>query len=259
MPMAYWWVSNDSNHLTKMRFLVGPALLLLMACQSAPKGIKVAVAANLLLPLEEIVLSYEQAHKEKVLLIPGASGSLTAQIEKGAPFDLFLSANERFAKHLSQNGFTKGPSLRFLQGELLLWRKDKLDPFHAESKLDPKVKVAIADPQLAPYGLAAKQYLESLGIWESIQPNIVIGKSVGQVNQYLVSGVVDYAFTAPSARSVETFEISGQWQDIQLETPLLHPFVLLAKAHPEADQFLQYLQGEEAMAIFLKHGYSLNP
>ncbi|MEL7532168.1 MAG: molybdate ABC transporter substrate-binding protein [Bacteroidota bacterium] len=241
-----------------MRWIFGSFLLLLFACQTTPKGLKVAVAANLLLPLEEIAAQYEQSHNEKVLLIPGASGSLATQIENGAPYDLFISANERFAKHLAQKERLQAEPVRLIQGKLLLWHKATLNKLGPENELTEGIKVAIADPELAPYGAAAKQYLQEQQIWESIQSNLVIGKSVGQVNQYLVAGVVDYAFTAPAARSVDSLLLAGHWEELAVDIPLNHPFMLLKEAGPEASRFLAYLEGEDAIAIFLKHGYSLN-
>ncbi len=240
-----------------MRWIWGAVLLLLFACQAPQEGIKVAVAANLLLPLEEIVASYEQKHTEKILLIPGASGSLTTQIEKGAPFDLFISANERFAKHLHQKEKLAEDPKNLIQGRLLLWRKADLPDLTADNELSPDIKLAIADPELAPYGAAAKEYLLNEGLWETIQPNLVIGKSVGQVNQYLRAGVVDYAFTAPAAQSIDSLLLAGHWQILSVDMPLNHPFMLLKEAKPEAQLFMDYLEEVEALAIFSKHGYLL--
>ncbi|MEM6346675.1 MAG: molybdate ABC transporter substrate-binding protein [Bacteroidota bacterium] len=240
-----------------MRGTLGAVLLLLVACQPATEGIKVAVAANLLLPLEEIVASYEQKHTEKVLLIPGASGSLMTQIENGAPFDLFISANERFAKHLHQKERLASNPKNLIQGRLLLWRKADLPNLALDNELDAGVKVAIADPELAPYGAAAKEYLIEQGLWEAIQPNLVVGKSVGQVNQYLRAAVVDYAFTAPAAQSIDSLLVDGHWQSLSVSIRLDHPFMLLKEAKPEAQLFMDYLEEVEALAIFSKHGYLL--
>ena len=141
----------------------------------------------------------------------------------------------------------------------MLWRKPDLDSLQAKEILDPSIKIAIADPELAPYGVAAKAYLEQMGLWEAFQPNMVIAKSVGQVNQYLFSGVVDYAFTAPAAKAMDTLSMPSQWTRIESDISLIHPFLLIKGASFEAEEFVQFLQGESARNVFLRHGYFLNP
>ncbi|MFK7923955.1 MAG: molybdate ABC transporter substrate-binding protein [Bacteroidia bacterium] len=242
-----------------MRLLLAFSLLLTLACQTTKSGVNVAIAANLLLPFEEIVAVYESETQAQIKLISGASGSLTAQIEKGAPFEVFVSANERYAQHLFEQDLAKGNPINLIEGQLMLWRKSELDSLQTKTQLDPNIKIAIADPELAPYGMAAKAYLDSLGVWEAFQPNIVFGKSVGQVNQYLFAGVVDYAFTATAARAMDTLSSPHQWTSINSEVSLTHPFLLIKGASFEAERFVQYLQGETARNVFLRHGYSLKP
>lgn len=242
-----------------MRLLLLFSLLLMLACRPPESGVNVALAANLLLPLEEIVALYEAETQAQIALIPGASGSLTAQIQKGAPFEVFISANERYAEHLSEQGIAQAEPIDMIKGRLMLWRKPAADLLQTKTQLDPSIKIAIADPELAPYGMAAKTYLEHLGVWEAFQSNIVIGKSVGQVNQYLFAGVVDYAFTAPAAKAMDTLSSPQQWTIIESEISLTHPFLLMKGASFEAERFVQYLQGETARNVFLQYGYSLNP
>ncbi|MEL6652368.1 MAG: molybdate ABC transporter substrate-binding protein [Bacteroidota bacterium] len=220
-------------------------------------GPRVAVAANLLAPMEAIVKQYRAETGNQIVLIPGASGSLATQIINGAPYQMFLSANEAYAQSLYEDGIAAEAPIPLIEGRLLLWRKYGLPPLE-KSQINENTKIAIANPELAPYGKAAQDYLQESGLWSSIQSNLVQGKSVGQVNQYIKSGIVDYAFTAPAVRYMNDRFAKDKWEIIPHTSNLAHPLLMLRLADEATRAFGAYLQSEAALSIFREYGYQIS-
>jgi molybdate transport system substrate-binding protein len=167
-------------------------LLTLLLCSFvAAQEITVAAAADLSTALPEIVAAYTKQSGQAVKLSFGASGNLTTQIQNGAPFDLFFSADESYPAQLIEKGFAEKDSLyRYAIGRLVLWVPNDVpvdvNKLGIQSLLDPAVKkISIANPQHAPYGRAAEAALKKLGVYDQISAKLVLGENISQAAQFV--------------------------------------------------------------------------
>jgi len=233
-------------------------LLLSAGCDRSTKP-KFAVAANLLLPMQEIQTAFEAQTGKSFDLISGSSGVLSAQIQHGAPFDLFFSANMKYPLALQSAGLVLGEPTIIVQGSSIFWSKYPFDGMSIEQLLRSGTikSLAIANPDLAPYGSQAKNWLQVHGFWEEWQPQIVIGENIGQVNQYIRIGSVDAVFTAVSAKNAKQLQNRGYWKPLEstLESGIPHVLVKLVDGSEAAQDIVEFLQSETAQAIFSKYGY----
>jgi molybdate transport system substrate-binding protein len=246
------------------RFVSG-ALLLAAAMHSACAGeVNAAVAANFTEPVKQIVELFQKESGHTVKLSFGSSGKFYAQIKEGAPFDVFLSADEKNPKLLEQEGLTVANS-RFVYafGKLVLWsaQPDYVDDKGAVLSKDSYKKLAYADPKLAPYGLAAKEALEGLGLWNNVQSKLVTGESIVQTYQFAATGNAELAFIALSQITKDGKVTEGSWWLVpsNLYNPIRQSAVLLsgAKDQVAAKAFLAFLKSEKAVAIIRSFGYEL--
>ncbi len=222
--------------------------------------LRVAAASDLTKPLREIADKFETATGKKVVLIFGSSGLLKKQIENGAPFDVFASANEAYvdqliaAKHALQETKTL-----YALGHIGIWTRLKGDlPKGLEGLLSPKYrKIAIANPETAPYGKAAKEAMLKAKIWDALMPKLVYGENVLQAFQFAKSGNADAAFISRSS----AFETDGGFFLLPENlSPALRQSaaVLVASKQPEvAKNFLVFLTGKEGQSVLQKYGMSL--
>ena len=244
-----------------------------VSAQAAP--VQVAVAANFAAPAKRIAQDFERQSGHKVSLAFGATGSLYAQIRNGAPFAVFLAADEQTPARLEREGLAvAGTRLTYATGRLVLWSKKS-------GGLDSQVlrsgrfdKLALANPRLAPYGAAAMQTLRSLGLAETVAPKVVEGSSIAQVYQFVASGNADLGFVALSQVLGEGQVRDGQGHDGQagdrqvregsawrvpahLHDPIRQDAVLLktGAGHAGAQAFLAYLHGPAAQAVIRAAGY----
>jgi len=214
----------------------------------------VAAAADLSKVTPELTEAFEKANPSiKVRFVSEASAMLAQQIENGAPYDLFLSANAQFADRLVSSGKLLSPASVYTTGRLaILWRDGKHHEIN-ELTQDWVRFVALANPQLAPYGAAAKQTLEHEHLWDKIQPKIVYGENVRQTLQLFESGNADSVFTSAGLVSDRDAQlIPADWHQ-----PLTQKggIVAASSKQKEATLFLQFLLGPSAQAIFARHGY----
>jgi molybdate transport system substrate-binding protein len=236
--------------------------------QAAP--VQVAVAANFAAPAKRIAQDFERQSGHKVTLAFGSTGSLYAQIRNGAPFAVFLAADEHTPARLEREGLAvSGTRLTYATGRLVLWSKKG-------GRLDEQVlrsgrfdKLALANPRLAPYGAAALQTLRSLGLTEAVAPKTVEGSSIAQVYQFVASGNADLGFVALSqvlgegqasggqAREVQVRDGSAWLVPAQLHEPIRQDAVLLkaGAGHAGAQAFLAYLRGDAAQTLIRAAGY----
>jgi molybdate transport system substrate-binding protein len=198
------------------------AFLLALACVTAcktssststtsPGELTVAAASDLTPAFEELGREFESTTKTKVVFVFGSTGMLTRQIENGAPFDLFAAANVSYIDELDQKGLIIPDSKAiYARGRITLWTTNE-SPLRLQGIADlarPEVqRVAIANPDHAPYGLAAKQALQSAGVWDRVQPKLVYGDNIRQTLQYAQTGNVEVAIVALSL-SVQS---NGRW------------------------------------------------
>lgn len=228
----------------------------------------VAVAANMAHAAAEIARDYEQAHGRRVRLSVGSSGNLYRQIVEGAPFELFLSADAAFVDRLLEQGLAHGPAITYAIGRIGLFVPAG-SVLAAAAIRDPEsllraaaaqaLAITIANPRHAPYGRAAREVLETLGLWETVSARLVIGENVGQTVQFALSGSVDLGVIPlsyarlPEVRARGTYvPLPGDWY-----TPLVQRMVLTNRASPAARAFFDYLQSDPARAVLARYGYGL--
>jgi molybdate transport system substrate-binding protein len=253
-----------------------PLLSLLLGCalavglpaqtQAKPTQVAVAAAGDLRGVLEELKAAFETARPDiQLQLSYGASGSLTAQIQQGAPFDLFLSADEGFPLQLQKAGLVaaQGP-FTYATGSLTLWvRKDLgLDPARDGLKvlLSQKIqKIATANAQTAPYGRSAEAALRQVGLYDQVKPRLVFADNIAQAAQFLQAdaaeaGLISYAQAANPALSQK----GAIWKVPAADYPPLRQagVVLKRSACPDqAQAFGTFLTGAEGQALLARRGY----
>jgi molybdate transport system substrate-binding protein len=240
------------------------ALGVVAACTSAAAppaiaaDINVAVAANFTEPAKEIAALFERKTGNKVIFSFGASGQFYTQITQGAPFQVFLSADQERPEKAETDGFAvPGTRFTYAVGKLVLWSRDaNLVKGESTLKDGTFTKIAIANPAAAPYGTAAIETMKALHVYETLQPKLVQGNSIAQTFQFVDTGNAELGFVALS-QVIERKEGSRWLVSNSLYAPIKQDAVLLKKgADVEAAKaFLEFLKGPETAAIESKFGY----
>ncbi|HEY3616396.1 MAG TPA: molybdate ABC transporter substrate-binding protein [Candidatus Sulfotelmatobacter sp.] len=225
----------------------------------------VAAASDLSIALKEIGDSYEKKAGVKVNFSFGASGALTQQIQNGAPFDLFFSADMDYPRQLIAAGEADGATLyQYAVGRLVLWVPEgsPLDVEHKDMSvlLDPSVKkIAIANPQHAPYGRAAVAALKHDGVYDRVADRLVLGENVSQAAQFVESGNAQAGFVALAHAVAPGMGGKGKYWEVPAEDypPLLQGVVVLSHSQhkEEAAHFLEYIKTKESGDLFQKYGF----
>lgn len=241
------------------------ALLAFAALAGSAQPLRVAAAASLQGVLDEAAAAFERAHPgTKVELSYGASGSLAAQIQQGAPFDLFLAADLVYPAKAAENGHGRGAVFPYATGRLALWvRKDLgLDPAREGLALlrDARIAhIALANPKLAPYGAAAEAALRSAGLWDTLQAKLVFGGNIAQAAQYLQTGAAEAGFIAASEARHQDLQAAGAAWTVpgSLHPPLTQGGLLLTNgsAPAAAEAFAAFLRSAEGQALFARAGF----
>ena len=233
-----------------------------LSCNSnKTKPLRIAAASNLRYVLEELNAEFEKETGIKVEMSVASSGKLTAQIQNGAPFDVFLSANKKYPQFLFNNGFsTKKPKL-FCSSLLVYWTNKEIvlkgDIYELE--LANIQRIAIANPQNAPFGQATVQALKSLLIYDSVKAKIVFAENVSQISQYVLNNNVDVGFSSKSLVLSPKLKGRGKWFDVDenLHEPI-NQFVILLKQkklNKNANKYYKFLFTKKAQNIFKSYGY----
>lgn len=224
-------------------------------------GITVAVASSLARPMQEIATKFETESSHPVKLSFASSGVFTAQIIHGAPFDVFVSANAAYPKKLEKMQKTVGKPQTIALGLLVLWSKTGLEKQSPSTFLTGKniETLGIANPSLAPFGAAAVQWLKTEGIYEKVHSKLVYGENIGNVNQFITSGAIDAALTSISATQTPQLKNEGHWTVLPASQlhGIPHDAVIIKQNSPRdvAKEFLTFLSGNKAQAVFAKYGY----
>ena len=224
----------------------------------------IAVAANMKDAFAEIAAEFKSTGKPEVRVVYGSSGNFAAQIMNGAPFSLFIAADEQFPLELFKNGKTVDDGSVYAIGKLVIITKTSSGIHLLDSKSDiakaisKANKVAIAKPELAPYGRAAVQYLKAEGLWDLAKDKLVYADNIGAATTYVASGAADLGFTAFSlAKSPELLkQTSYVAVDTKMYGPIKQRMVLIKGAPQEAQDLYRFMQGPKAKAILQKYGYS---
>lgn len=246
------------------RKLVAYAVPLLLATSAQAAEIRVAVAANFAQPMKDIAAEFEKETGHKVSLTQGATGKFYAQISNGAPFELFLSADDETPARLVKEGKAVADSgFTYAIGRLALWSPEvkRVDQGGAVLKTDSFRFLAIANAKVAPYGRAAVQTMQKLGVLSKIEPRVVQGESIAQTYQFVSSGNAQLGFVALSQvwESGKLRSGSAWVVPEDMHEPLRQDGVLLnpGKDAPAARALLSYLKSDQAKKIIERYGYRI--
>ena len=230
--------SNESQHLT------------------------IATAANVQFAMEEIIQTFESKTNIDCEMVVSSSGKLTAQIQRGAPFDVFISANMKYPNTLFEKGFGLEQPEIYCYGKLVLWTMKEIENFSIEKLKNETVKrIAIANPKIAPYGEAAINVINHFNFFEEIKSKLVYGESISQTNQFILTQAADMGFTAKSVVLSPKMKERGKWLELPVASyqPIEQGVVVIKKDDKakmeNAKQFYQFLFSKKAKTIFDKYGY----
>jgi molybdate transport system substrate-binding protein len=239
------------------RFFAGAFLALALASLAHPESITIAAAADLSSAESDLANSFERGHPtDSIRFVFAASGALRQQIANGAPYDVFLSANAAYIDRLASNRkILPDTAVVYAHGRLAaLWRDQKAHNINDLTRQWVHF-IAIANPKLAPYGLAAQQSLEHAGLWTKLHPKIVFGENVRQTLQMFDSGNADVVLTAYSlmVNRPGVQLIPEDWHQ-----PILQKGGVVAASHEShlAREFMAFLQSRAGASILTAHGLS---
>lgn len=245
------------------------AIILFILCAVSPvsaEEIAVAAASDLNFAIKEVIGVFEQQTGHRVKLSLGSSGNFYAQLQQGAPFDLYFSADIGYPKKLEEAGLTVPGSLyRYAVGRVVLWAP-KSSPVDVSQGLtvlkEARVKkIAIANPKHAPYGRAAVAAMEHAQVYAEVKDRLVLGENISQAAQFIESGACDVGIIALSLALAPAMRSAGSYWEIPAEAhpPLEQGAAILKQSkHQElATSFLAFLQGPQGQEIMIRYGFTL--
>ncbi|HEU4351066.1 MAG TPA: molybdate ABC transporter substrate-binding protein [Burkholderiales bacterium] len=245
-----------------MRFKLAVLVLAFAATGAAAESVQVAVAANFAGTARMLAEQFAGQGGQRLELSSGSTGKFYAQIKNGAPFDVFLSADEATPLRLeSEKLAIAGSRFTYAIGRLVLWSAQPglVDERGEVLRKGRFNRLAIANPKLAPYGAAAQETLEKLGLWGELRPKLVQGENIAQTFQFVSSGNAELGLVALSQIRDAGKPPSGSYWLVPapLHAPLRQDAVLLARAerNPAAQAFLAYLRSGPARALIRAYGY----
>ena len=252
------------------RVIVVVLLLLASAGHALAGEVFIAAASDLSFPIKEIISQFEKQTRHKVKLTLGSSGNFQAQITNGAPFDVFLSADVDYVRKLDQAGLVEPNSLTiYAQGRIVLWVRNgspiDVQRLGINSLLEPAAKrIAIANPDVAPYGRAAVAALRRFGIYDKVAPRLVFGENIAQAAQFVSSGAADIGIIAHSIALSDPMVSAGKYWEIPADAhPRLYQGMAILKqarkaGHLDAARaFYEWFGNDSSRAILKKYGFSL--
>jgi molybdate transport system substrate-binding protein len=242
-------------------------LFLVSGWALAQDGPVIAAASDLRFALDDMVGAFQQQTGKRIRVVYGSSGDFFRQIAQNAPFELFMSADEDLVFELADQNLTPDRGVLYAMGRIVLFVPNgspvKADAQFVDLRLslaDGRLKkFAIANPEHAPYGRAAMQALQSMGLWEAIKPKLVLGENVSQAAQFTVSGSAQGGIFALSLAKSRAFAREGTYVLVPEihHKPLKQRMVLTNKAGGTAREFFAYLQQSAARAVFKQYGFVL--
>lgn len=242
-------------------------LALLSTPASAQTAPVIAAASDLKFALEEIATLFKAETGKEVRLTFGSSGNFATQLQQGAPFEIFLSADEGFVFQLADAGKTIDRGVLYAEGRIVLFapKGSSLKPDAGFNDLraalaDGRIqRFAIANPEHAPYGRTAEQAMKGQGLWDAIKPKLVLGENVSQAAQFATSGSAQGGIFAYSLALAPTISSLGQYALIPADwhAPLRQRMVLMKNAGETSRTFYRFVQSPAARVIFRKYGFVL--
>jgi len=246
------------------KYLVCGVFPLLWTHQSLAAEVSVAVAANFSAPMKVIAQAFEHETGHKAVLSFGATGQLYAQIKNGAPFSILLAADELTPAKIEKESLgVAGSRATYAVGQLVLWSKKpgRIDDQGEILKNGNFTKIAIANPKLAPYGSAAIEVLNHLGIMSQVKPKIVEGANIAQTFQFVFSENAELGFVALSQvyEKGKLKQGSGWLVPASMYSPIKQDAILLnpGRDNAAALALMNYLQSDAAKRVILNFGYKI--
>lgn len=242
-------------------------LALLPAAAYGQEAPLIAAASDLQFALTEIAADFRSETGLEVRLTFGSSGNLARQIQQGAPFQMFLSADEQFVFDLADKGLTRDRGALYAIGHIVLFA-------HRDSPLAARLsaqglrealaggvikRFAIANPEHAPYGRAAQQWLERQGLWDALSQRLALGENASQAAQFAASGSCEAGIIPYSLALVPRIGEAGRFLRLPADehSPVRQRMTLLASAGAQAERFYRYMQGPAARRVMRRHGFEL--
>ena len=231
---------------------------------AAAEELTIAAASDLNFVFREIVTEYEKVSGDQVRLTLGSSGNFFAQIQNGAPFDLYFSADISYPKKLEEAGLAVSGSLYpYAIGRIVLWtgNESHLDFSKGLEVLrEPTVKkIAIANPKHAPYGRAAVAAMEHAQVYDRVKDKLVLGENISQAAQFVESGAADVGIIALSLALAPPMQAAGHYWEIPADAypPIKQGAVILmgGKNQESAKAFLSFIQGAEGQTMMKRYGF----
>ena len=253
-------------HVVKCFALRVFAICLLFIAQTAHAGeqMTIAAAADLKFALDEIVVLFNKDHpSDRLEVIYGSSGKFQAQIRRGAPFDLYFSADIAYPRALKAEGFAASEAQPYAVGRIVLWSASRnTDKMNLADLADPAIrKIAIANPKHAPYGKRAEEALRAAGVWEKVEAKLVYGENVAQTAQFVQTGNAQVGIIALSLALSPELARQGSYVLIsdKLHQPLVQGFIITRRAanNSLAQTFARFMSGGEARTIMARYGFVL--
>jgi len=239
--------------------LLATISLLLTSSPLFSGQVLVAAASNFAPTIRQLAQRYQQKTGHRVILSFGSTGKLFAQISHGAPFDLFLAADkDRPLKLDQQRKIVPAGRFTYAIGKLVLWSpsSDFVDNQGRILAKDSYRHLAIANPELAPYGKAAKEVLQHAKLWQSVQSRLVRGENIGQAFHFVKSGNAELGFIAYSQILTPAKTVAGSWWDIpQTLYSAIEQQAVILQDNEAARDFADFIQSPEAKAMIRDHGY----
>lgn len=252
--------------MNPLRFLsrAVPVCLVWLAMSAHAGKLTVAAAADLKFAMDEIVSAFKViSPSDKVDIVYGSSGKFQTQIQQGAPYDLYFSADIAYPLALAKAGFAASEVKPYAVGRIVLWSASlDASKLTLASLTDPKItRIAIANPIHAPYGKRAEEALRASGVWDRIEPRLVYGENIAQTAQYVQTGNAQVGIIALAlAVSPELASKGGYWLiPDTLHTPLTQGFVITKRAegNPAAGRFADFMNSKAARTVLDKYGFTL--
>jgi molybdate transport system substrate-binding protein len=261
--------ANEVNRMSAIRrlaFQMSMIVFLMMAGQSvhAEEKITIAAAADLKFALDEIVVLFKRSHPAaQIETIYGSSGQFSTQIRQGAPYDLYFSADIAYPRALKVEGLAASEVQTYGMGRIVLWSQSRdARKMTLADLTDPSIlKIAIANPQHAPYGKRAEEVLKAAGVWEKVESKLVYGENIAQAAQYVQSGNAQVGIIALSLALSPELAKQGNYALIsdKLHQPLEQGYIITgrAAANPLAHAFARFMENIETRTIMTRYGFVL--
>jgi molybdate transport system substrate-binding protein len=239
-------------------------LLILLGAAASAQELKIAAASDLTAAMQKVGSAFEKQTGIRTTFSFGSSGNFFAQIHNGAPFDVFLSADRSYPEKLDEDGKTDQGTIIYARGKLVAWFPAKLSlnitPDNLKGLTSPLVnKIAIANPEHAPYGRAAVAAMIHFKVYDQVKPKLVLGENIAQTAQFAQSGNAQVGLIALSLALTDSMQKSGQYVIINPDSypPLDQAAVVLRSSQnkQQAHKFLQFLRSPAAQKILRDFGF----